>query len=893
VADRRASIWYDWDLTVTRPIAIRPTPSLPGALFALALAVAMAACNGRGQRSAAEAPLPMARHLLDHTTAGNVVTSPMIGVESTLGPLEQRFTPDDLVASSSTGRGGGWTACLPHPAVVGVEGEAPLGMQVRYGGQLVPYRGTGAGPSFDYTETRLVLQADFRRGPDDPPVTDADRVLTSAWDVVLPEGPIAVELLATRDQVLPAEHRLELQMDGEPVAAVTELDVHGRRFTITASCGEHRLTLALQQPENPSSRRDPRFLPLVRVEIGSPFGLLRIDPGAGAGAGTGDLVVHWDADPEGSGAGELAALAGRWPHPLVDEHVHGSLKQLSGERASRSVLLAPTPSELVYEVDVPARGRLRLGCGTMPSADATVDFEVRLRAGDDLVTLLEQGLAPGAEEPVGHTLDLSAWAGKRVELSLSTRSDPVGRHQPAAWIDPVLYSPVAPGEPRPPNVILLVVDTLGARHVGLHGYTRDTAPALSALADEAAVFHRARAQYPTTAVSHMSMFTSRLPHRSARALRVDFGVGGGASTEPTMAQLLRQEGWATAALTGGGAVHHTLGFDHGFDLYASHDDDDSPETMAAHAETWIRRHADQPFFLFLHTYQVHGPYAPRSPYNGAFTTSADPYVSLDPMAWLEPGEFCQPVPAEMHGGLVALYDGEILYTDEQLIGPLVDLLRELALYDDTLLIVTADHGEEFGEHGCWTHGANLHDETLHVPLVIRFPHGGHAGRELSDVVSLVDVLPTVLGTVGVDVGAAVLDGRDLARVLAGEPTDEAVALRMTSVPLPDGTGQVAVDEFTVATGTHKLIVSEHPRARLAGSGTVEPTLQLYDLVADPGERHDLAEEQPELAEQLLQRARSYYDPDVSLGEARRSASEAGGMQWKEHMRGLGYIDAVE
>jgi arylsulfatase A-like enzyme len=870
------------------------------AMLLAGLLVAGTSCRGDGV--SAGSAQPSTWRLLDHTTSANVILSPMIGVDDGLEAVEQRLTAVDLLPTEDQRGRAIWAACLSSAPVVGLAHEPPLGMELLHDGRPVAHGVTVPAPSYTFTRTRLALQADFRRGPDDPPLTDEDRSLTRQWEVLLPDGPVTIEVRATRGQALAAEHRLELGIDGTTVSTIHEIDEGGVQLSHGVGCGEHRLALTLVQPESPTARRDPRFLPMIRVEVTSPSGLMQVHPEETWLLDEAELTVRWLADRRGSGAGQLAALARRWPltDPGAGEDVYGTKKKLSGSTASHSVLLAPSPGELRYDVRVPTAGRLRLGGGVHPPGATdgpAASFEVFVEADGVSERVFHHRTRDGRAEPFEDTVDLSGYGGRSIALVLRTSAgtEDGARHLATYWTDPRIYAPAVVGSPRPPNVVLVSIDTLGARHLPLSGYVRDTSPALRSLAADATVFLGARAQYPTTAVSHMSMFTSRLPHRSERALRVDFGVGhdDGALDEPTLAGLLRQGGWSTGAITGGGALHHALGFDHGFDTYASCDEDDSPRAMGARADAWIRGHADQPFFLFLHTYQVHGPYAPPAPYNGTFSTAAEPYVSLDPMAWLEPDEVCRPVPAEHHSGLVSLYDGEILYTDQELIGPLVELLKELELYDDTLLIVTSDHGEEFGEHGCWTHGANLYDETLHVPLVIRFPGGAHAGTEVAEVVGLVDVLPTVLAATAVDPGSLDAHGRDLAAVLRGEPAGETVAMRLTPVALPGGPAEVGLEEFTLVQGTHKLIVAEHPRARFAGDGSVDPSLTLYDLSTDPAERDDIADLEPALAEELLRRARSYYDPEQTLGQVGVTATGAGGQQWKEHMRGLGYIDAVD
>jgi arylsulfatase A-like enzyme len=400
-------------------------------------------------------------------------------------------------------------------------------------------------------------------------------------------------------------------------------------------------------------------------------------------------------------------------------------------------------------------------------------------------------------------------------------------------------------------------------------------------------------------VSHMSMFTSRLPHRSSRALHAEYAIPFDESPaepgEPTLASVLQRNGWLTTAFTGGGAVHWSAGFDHGFASYSCRDEDDTAETLQASVDEWLQVRGDSPFFLFLHTYQIHAPYGPPPPYNRAFIRDSPTSLWIDPMVLLKSADdVCADIADGVRDDMIAQYDGDIRYTDDELVGPLIEQLQELGLYDDTMLIITSDHGEEFGEHGCWTHGSDLYEETMHVPLIIKYPHGRHAGTQVIGLVDLMDIQPTILAEMGIQQDASRIDGEDLADVISGSGrtrrgSREAVGMRFTTARA-DSARSVVIEEFYLRRGPDKLIVTEYEATPDGGTRLPAPVLELYDLKRDRGEMHDDAAGRVRRRDRLLARARAIYNPDLLLGDVGQILQDEGDLAWKRHLFELGYVD---
>jgi arylsulfatase A-like enzyme len=307
-----------------------------------------------------------------------------------------------------------------------------------------------------------------------------------------------------------------------------------------------------------------------------------------------------------------------------------------------------------------------------------------------------------------------------------------------------------------------------------------------------------------------------------------------------LAELLRQQGYSTAGFTTNGNVVSELGFGQGFDIYqylAGRDENGRPlgmlhprrsDALNTRALTWLaERPRDQPFFLYLHAMDPHYPYIPPPSVRARLAAGVDP--SLGTEAMLAKLVFLQHVASDEElSGIVQLYDAQIAFNDRSF-GILCRKLKWQGLFDDALIVLLADHGEEFLDHGGWEHGRSLYDEMLRVPLVIKWP-GQRNGERVESPAQLVDILPTVLAVAGVDIPDG-LDGHSLFPPSA--PSDRALDPLFSSL---DFEGNV-IDG--VQLGDLKLIV------RSAQEGVRSyPDVELFDLASDPGERRNLVEARP-------------------------------------------------
>ena len=349
----------------------------------------------------------------------------------------------------------------------------------------------------------------------------------------------------------------------------------------------------------------------------------------------------------------------------------------------------------------------------------------------------------------------------------------------------------------PANIFLITIDTLRADHLHCYGYDQIQTPALDGLAKDGIRFSQAFTPSPITNSSHTSILTGLLP--SVHGV-TDFGIPL-ASTHPTMAELLKARGYHTAAFIGAIILDsNTLapGLDRGFDFYdnfpagakaKSHWEslERRGEVVVKHAESWLAEHPSGAHFLWVHLYDPHDPYEPPAPYSQTYKDH--------------------------------LYDGEIAYADSALAAFVADL-KVHGWYDNSLIIVVGDHGEGLGQHGEDTHGIFLYDTTTHVPLIVKLPANNDAGKVVDAQVRTVDILPTVLDTVGTPAPQE-LSGESLVPYFAGSDALNRPAIGETDYPLRFGWSPLR----SVRANGHKFIEAPRP--------------EFYDLKSDPGEQQNL------------------------------------------------------
>jgi arylsulfatase A-like enzyme len=392
--------------------------------------------------------------------------------------------------------------------------------------------------------------------------------------------------------------------------------------------------------------------------------------------------------------------------------------------------------------------------------------------------------------------------------------------------------------PHLPNVILISIDSLRADHLGCHGYGRDTSPSIDRIAAQSFRFASAVSQAPWTLPSHASILTGRNPisHGVDRTIRK---LGPRTDTLPVW---LKRKGYYTGGVVSGPYMHRSYGFDRGFHEY----DDalsvvEDPHSIItspgihAKALDFLDRNGGRPFFLFLHYWDVHYDYNPPPPYDTYFDRT---YTgSLDPSDFEHNTDINRDMSPRDLQYLVSLYDGEIRYVDDH-IGMLVQELSRRRLLEETILVITSDHGDEFYEHGEKGHSHSVYGELVDVPLIIRLP--GASGNGVIDrPVALIDIPPTILRLLGFKPDLKQVEGRSLLGMMRGDP-------KVREAPIWSETQRGRKVKETLPTGRplRSLRLGQYKYLRYEAGDRGPAIEEYYDLAADPGERSPVPE--PEL-----------------------------------------------
>ena len=420
------------------------------------------------------------------------------------------------------------------------------------------------------------------------------------------------------------------------------------------------------------------------------------------------------------------------------------------------------------------------------------------------------------------------------------------KHPLAIFALLMLGFPRAAAERPAYDVVLITVDTLRPDHLGCYGYTSIQTPHIDQLARAGARFTQAFTPVPITLPAHTSLLTGAFPLATGVH---DFTGNRVSSGTATLARILHDHGYSTAAFIGAPVLDSRFGLNQGFDTYFDHFDLGGREEVhldaikrrgdqvVDEAQKWLKLNPRQPVFLWVHLYDPHAPYSPPEPYAGRYRGRP--------------------------------YDGEIAFADAQ-VGRLMDALTQLGLLEKSLVVLVSDHGESLGEHGEKTHGFFVYNATLHIACIVKVP--GAAPRVVADEVSLVDVMPTVLQALRIPIPSSV-QGRSLLSLVAGRSAENPSNLYAESYPplLHFGWNLLRSLEWH----GWKYIETTRP--------------ELYDTRTDPKELKSLFRTQQTVAQEMSNRLRalvSRYTPATGAPATENAPTD---LALLESLRSLGYI----
>jgi arylsulfatase A-like enzyme len=451
--------------------------------------------------------------------------------------------------------------------------------------------------------------------------------------------------------------------------------------------------------------------------------------------------------------------------------------------------------------------------------------------------------------------------------------------------------------PTSPNVLLITIDTLRPDHLSAYGYPRSTSPRIDQLAREGTLFSQAICQSTQTGPSHTSILTSQYP-KTHGALFNGAVFNGSAMT---LAEILQVRGYSTGAFISGYPLDSRFGLRRGFETY----DDEfllirglghllgwklvtkkipqklglSPicdfwerraEETNRRVFQWLEKNHRTPFFLWVHYFDAHGPYNPPHPFDQLYDPFYEgrfkDYYNFD--LFPDTSDLSQ----EEIRHIISLYDGEIRYTDEQ-VGFLLDKLKERKIYDKTLIILTADHGEDLNEHKIFEHGSIVYDTAVRVPLILKYPGVIPPGHIVPDQVQSIDIAPTVLDILGIP-RRSDMQGKSLLPLTMGIPHSASEkAYIETHRPGAPKT------KLGIRTEERKFIYTPDGKQ-----------VELYDLRQDPYEQKNIVAEesvQP-IAYNFEEELLSFWGElttDIQSPQARQELSE----EVIDKLRSLGYV----
>jgi len=398
----------------------------------------------------------------------------------------------------------------------------------------------------------------------------------------------------------------------------------------------------------------------------------------------------------------------------------------------------------MVELGVPQSEQAYVRLGLLPRDVSEQALHVDVLAGDDVVVSFK-------------TTGPLVWTDRRVELGPQAKGQACRVRFRSARDFMISTCMLVDRPPRTPNVIIALIDAVRADHLGCYGYARPTSPHIDALAGNAVRFENCIAQSSWTRPSVATLLTGCYPSTHAAVDRDSVMQ----SNLPTLGGSLSAHTYETHAYIGNPMCLPIWGtaneFDRVLHIHRTDSQKVGDNVIIDKALAAVEECRGIPFFLYLHLVGLHTPYTSREPYNTMFGCTG-----------ITGGEENMPTQ-----DLINCYDAELAFSDVQ-IGRLVDGLRALDLYDDTVLVVTADHGEQFYEHGAFGHGMSLHVEEVRIPMIIKLPNSAAAGTVCNNVVEMIDLAPTLLELLGIPAEPR-FQGASFAGVFQGRALDNPMA----------------------------------------------------------------------------------------------------------------------
>jgi len=419
-------------------------------------------------------------------------------------------------------------------------------------------------------------------------------------------------------------------------------------------------------------------------------------------------------------------------------------KYLTISDDTRDCLYLPAPSEIKFMFEIKKNAIFSFSFGIIPgywykeSDGAIFEIYIKDKSNPNTEKIYEKDIDISNNSNhkwFDYAIDLKEYEGQNVEITFRTNPKFDKTFDYCAIANPIIYQGKKDYKTNK-NVILISIDTLRADNVGAYGYSRNTTPFIDKFSKDSTTFKRCIAQSSWTLPSHMSMFTSKISSEhgvwDSNVILDRHNI--------TFTEILHNEGYTTQGFVTHKFLATEYGFHKGFESYV-YNQDEKADKVSKKAIDWISKNKNKPFFLFLHYFDPHFDYKPPEPYNKRFDPDYKGKI-LGSLGYLY--KYSDPrnkIPPEDLEHLKALYDGEILFADKG-IGIFIRGLQKLEILDNTMIIITSDHGEEFKDHNSMLHGMTLFEEQLLVPLIIHTPDC--VPGIIDTQVESIDIAPTIL-----------------------------------------------------------------------------------------------------------------------------------------------------
>ena len=563
----------------------------------------------------------------------------------------------------------------------------------------------------------------------------------------------------------------------------------------------------------------------------------------------------------------------------------------------RSALVCPPRTELTYRVQIPKKGRLNFSYGALSSTLGSSEADDPARATKLVIkakeafhfsrTLFSLEVAnpdSGSRNQWREAkVNLESLAGKKVRLSIETRAlRKGGLDSPIVFLgDPVIAS----GSPRPekqPNIILITADALRADHLSCYGYQRKTSPNIDQFARKSVVFKNAIAPASWTLPALASLFTSLYPsYHGANAWNTRL-----LPSEETLPKILKKNGYTTVASVNSSFLFPAYGLSEGYDFYDY--GQSRIEEQLQSVSRGLESMKGRKFFFYIHFLSPHATYRAPFPFCDAFGKYDSSKLEPSNHMLQTLNDSGRLLSLSDRNYIISQYDGAVLYLDD-IFKRLLDRIQQLGLYQNTLIIFSSDHGEQFQEHGGLAHGRSLYQGEIHIPLIIKAPSGyGREGLRISTNVSAIDIPTTVLDLIKVRPPDS-FQGRSLLPLLQGQPLEETMAFaELNNARL-----------LAILKWGYKYLseYSEDPLAPQKSSGISGQKSvirqELYDLKRDPGEAHNLAASRPDLLNLFYKEKETFMEFASRFRQTRFRDQDANRIMLddsrREQLRALGYI----